>query len=112
MKMVMAKGKNGSVGRSTKVYRREQRNEERVPESHGRLKEFLKVQNRDLADSIAECKEKEREVVEEDGEDMETDDDNGDRDDEPGLFESDEDEEEVYLDSNDDDDDDIEEFEW
>ena len=112
MKMVMAKGKNGSVGRSTRVYRREQRNEDNVPESHLRLKEFLKVQNRDLADSIAECKEKEREVEEEDSEDMETDDDDGDCDNEPGLFESDEEEEVMNLESDDDNGDNIEEFEW
>ena len=113
VKMVMSKGKNGAVGRSRKMYRREQRDAENVPESHGRLKEFLKVQNRDLADSIAECKEKVREVEENESEDMETDDDDGDHADEPGLLESDEEEEEVMnRESDDASDDDIEEFDW
>ena len=114
VKMTMAKGKNGTVGKSRKVYRREQRDEEGVPESHGRLVEFLKVQNRDLADTIAECKEKEREVEEDDSQDMETSDDDGDRaDDEPGLLESDVEEEEVInRDSDDASDDDVEEFDW
>ena len=105
--MMMAKGKNGAVGKSRKVYRREQRTADGVPESHGRLKEFLKVQNRDLADSIAECKEKVREVEEDESEDMETDDDDGA--DEPGLLESDEEEEEVMNRNSDDE---IEEFDW
>ena len=114
VKMTMAKGKNGAVGKSRKVYRREQRNKDGVPESHVRLKEFLKVQNRDLADSIAECKENEKEVEEDESEDMETDDDDGDRaNDEPGLLESDVEEEEVInRDSDDASDDDVEEFDW
>ena len=65
MKYVMSQGKQ-----TQKAYLREERDQDGVPLSHQKLKDFLKEQNRNLTDYIKESVEHEKE--DSDSEEMDT----------------------------------------
>ena len=65
MKYVMSQGKQ-----TQKAYQREERDQDGVPLSHQKLKDFLKEQNRNLTDYIKESVEHEKE--DSDSEEMDT----------------------------------------